>query len=110
MNFVISVSGASTYGGFAFARKIGSGAYTTIYESTRDSNGPYQYGHSTGGASSQAHYTQGFLIYIDQPNTISTCTYKIMSRPYASGYVLTTNLAGGQFTGSSYCILQEVQQ
>lgn len=109
INFYITTSTASAYAGFRIDRKIGAGAYSNIYENQRDNTGPYMYGQSVGGASSSTMYTQGTILYIDQPNTTSIVTYKLLYRPY-SGTSMGMNISQTQSNGKSYCILQEVQQ
>lgn len=112
INFTVygPVLAGSAYAGFRIDRKIGAGAYSNIYENQRDANGAYNFGTNSSVASTLSIFANAILMYVDSPNTTSTCTYKLLSMPYNTGHGIVINVSASNINGKSYVTVQEVQQ
>ncbi len=73
-NLQRSTNGA--FCGIRIQRKIGAGAYSTIFTPVTDSTGAFDYGMVAVGASSIVLISRYQLLIRDAPSTTSTVTYK----------------------------------
>lgn len=94
------------YGGMSVQRKIGSGAYATIFTPVSDATGPYTFGINLA---TQLQNIIGITIQ-DSPATTETVTYKFQYRVYTSTTNATTLTINENVTtkGKSFCFLREI--
>lgn len=100
----------SVYAGVRIQRKIGAGAYSTIFNPMADGSGPTDLGVGTTGTT-VSQYSRHHLMLRDSPATISPVTYKFqISVRGGSGSQLMYINNDTTTDGQSFVFLNEVKQ
>lgn len=104
-NLSYHASGTSGYSWLGFRILRGS---TVIYDSHRDTNGPYGSGVNAGTGGNVAFSANHFLLYLDSPATTSSVTYKVQGATYNSSVTLQAQHNVSPQSGKSVIILEEI--
>ena len=105
----ISRSAVSHRGGVLIQRKIGAGAYTTIFTPLTDATGPYDIFIAAGGSTGVNLNLRHTMMIRDTPATTSAVSYKfqIRNRESTNSPTITVN-EDATTDGQSFVILNEV--
>jgi len=99
----VNVSSTSAYAGLQLLRNS-----TAILVPNIDANGPYQLGTAAGGVSSNSIYGTCSMVYLDNPATTSSTTYKTQQRAYGSGMTIQTQISASVTNATSTIVLMEI--
>jgi hypothetical protein len=98
----------AVFAGVRIQRKIGAGAYSTIFNPMADGSGPTDLGVATSGTAI-SQYSRHHLMLRDSPATISPVTYKFqISVRYGSGSQIMRINTDSTTDGQSFVFLNEV--